>query len=91
MTAIEKVLLRKDAASLIVAIVLGTSVTYFLGGLVAPLAAYASFSDQYQGGGPPVADMIMQSAISFVLSLVALELLIRLVVLTRTRAYKKER
>lgn len=89
MTAIEKVLLRKDAASLVVAIVLGTSVSYFLGGLVAPLSAYITFSNEFRPGGPPIKEMILQSVISFVISIVILELLVRLVTLTRGRLYKK--
>lgn len=88
MTAIEKVLLRKDAAALIVAIVIGTSLTYFLGGLITPAVSLVTFSDQFQGPAP-VSDIMMQSAASFVLQLVALELLIRLVSLVRGRLYKK--
>lgn len=88
MTAIEKVLLRKDAASLIVAIVLAAATLFFLNGLVSPVTTYLSFSDQFQGG-PPIGDLLLQTVISFVAQLIALELLVRLVALTRGRLYKK--
>lgn len=88
MTAIEKVLLRKDVASLIVAIVLGTSVAFFLSSVTSPLAIYAGMPDGVEGG-PPVGDIVLQAVVSFVAQLVLLELLIRFVAVTRGRLYKK--
>ena len=89
MTAIEKVLLRKDISSLIVAIVAGTAVAYFLAGFTSVLASQLSFSDQFQGQNVPVGDVMLQSFISFALQVIALELLLRAVILARSFAYKK--
>lgn len=88
MTAIEKVLLRKDAASLIVAITLAMTVGFFVSTLTNPLAFYLTLSSHGQAG-PPVADTLLQAVVSFFAQLVALELLVRLVALTRGRLYKK--
>lgn len=89
MTAIEKVLLRKDAASLIVAIIVGTAVTYFLASLVTPLTTKINFSDQFQGSTFPAGDMVVQAVASFALQVVALELLLRGVIFVRAFVYKK--
>ncbi len=88
MTAIEKVLLRKDAASLVVAVTLAMTVGFFLSTLTNPLTFYVTLTNHGQAG-PPVGDMLLQSVISFVAQLVVLELLVRLVILTRGRLYKK--
>lgn len=89
MTAIEKVLLRKDAASLVVAIIVGTSVTYMFAGLIGPITSKISFSDQFQSGYIPLGDLAVQSVVSFALQVIALELLLRVVIFARTFAYKK--
>lgn len=87
MTAIEKVLLRKDIASLIVAIVVGSAVTYFLATLTSPLSMYIGFADT--PADPPLGRILLQSVASFALQVVALELLLRLVIAVRGHIYKK--
>ncbi len=89
MTAIEKVLLRKDIASIIVAIVVGSATTFFLAGLTGPIVSQISFSDQFQGQGVPMGDLTVQSTVSFLLQVIALELLLRIVIFVRRLAYKR--
>lgn len=89
MTAIEKVLLRKDTASLIVAIIVGAAVTFLLAGLTGPIATKLSLSDEFQSGAMPVGDLVFQSVVSFALQVIALELLLRGVIFARSLAYKK--
>lgn len=89
MTAIEKVLLRKDAASLIVAIITGTAVTFFLAGITGPLATTLSSTDQFQGGPISGGDLAFHAVVSFALQVIALELLLRSVIFARAYAYKK--
>lgn len=89
MTTIEKVLQRRDAASLIVAIIVGTSVAYLLAGITGPITSKINFSDQFQGGSIPAGDIAVQSLVSFAFQVIALELLLRGVILARAYAYKK--
>lgn len=91
MTAIEKVLLRKDISSIIVAIIVGTAVTFFLASVTGPLTTFISFNDQFQGNGVSAWDFALQGLVSFVLQVVALELLLRVVIFARAFAYKKNK
>lgn len=90
MTAIEKVLLRKDAASLVVAIALGTSVSYALAGLIGPLTMQINVftSSEFMSNNIPVGNIALQTAASFVLQIIALELLLRVVIFVRSKAYR---
>ncbi len=88
MTVIEQVLLRKDIAALIVAIVVGLATASFLGDITSPIVANfndaatfgeeASFMEKY---GQPV--------VAFALQVLALEALLRGVILARYHRYKK--
>lgn len=91
MTAIETVLLRKDIASLIVAIVAGTAVAFFLTAITTPLSLSLT-GDQgsfIPEGQDAFVSQYMQPIVSFALQLIALEILLRLVILVRQKLYKK--
>lgn len=78
---IVKVLKRKDAASLIVAIVVGLAVAQMLPAVTFHLANKIVGSDlPYGGSGASTTDLYLQPLISATLQLILLEILIRLYV-----------
>lgn len=90
MTAIETVLLRKDIASLIVAIVAGTAVAYFLTAVTTPLSLTLTGREGTfvpEGESSFITNYI-QPIVAFGLQLAALEGLLRLVIVVRQKLYK---
>jgi hypothetical protein len=90
MTAIEKVLLRKDISSLIVAVVTGVAVAFFLLGITGPLATELTASEKF-GGDPGFSALYIQPIVAFALQIVALELLLRAVIFARQLSYTKKK
>lgn len=96
---IVKVLKRKDAAALVVAVVLAMIVSKWLPGLVAELSnnlsgldnstyfSYATISDNVAGSGWQA--RYLQPAVSVLMQIIALELLIRLIVWLRPMFVRK--
>ena len=88
MTGTERVLQRKDASSLIVAIVLGFTTLQFIANITAPLSAKilgqdmglqsAAFKDQY-----------LAPLVALLLQVIAVEILVWLIVGIRSFAYAK--
>lgn len=89
MTAMEKVLLRKDIASVIVAVVAGIATVGFLGSVTTPFAELLSPLESTSSEG--LIEQIWAAIIAFALQLIALELLLRSVIMVRANLYKKVR
>lgn len=87
MSVIEKVLLRKDMAAVAVAIVVGFATVGLLSSLTSPIAG--SILDSYQGSDTSFKDTYLLPIFIFVLQVLALEGLLRLVILGR--AYNTSR
>lgn len=90
MTAIETVLLRKDIASLIVAIVAGMAVAYFLTAVTTPLSLTLTGREGafVPEGESSFTTNYVQPIVAFGLQLAALEGLLRLVIIVRQKLYK---
>lgn len=79
MTATEKVLQRKDASSLIVAIVLGFATLQFISTITSPLVAkILDENTQFQASG--FKDQYLAPLLALVLTAVAVELLVWVVI-----------
>lgn len=90
MTAIERVLLRKDIASLIVAIVAAMATANFLTLITMPVAFELTGVNNYSIAGENVfLTKYVQPVIAFALQVIALELLLRLVIFVRQQLYKQ--
>ena len=87
MLVMEKVLLRKDIGSLIVAIVAGIATVTFLASVVAPFALLLS---PIESPSPnTILDDVWLAVVNFALQLIALELLLRAVIVVRAGLYTK--
>lgn len=89
MTAIEKVLKRKDIASVVVAIVLGFAISNLLSMITLPLTTTLIQSDSYGSPTLTFTEQYTYPLVSFLLTIIALELLLRVVIFSRQVVYKK--
>ena len=83
MTALETVLLRKDIASLIVAIVAGLATAQFVTSITTPLVA--ELLDTIEQSTGSFKETYLFPTFLFAFQLLALELLLRLVILGRAK------
>lgn len=89
MTAIEKVLQRKDGATLVVGVVVALSVLQTLATITQPLSSKILGEDNQQLAGASFANLYGTPLLWFVLQVLALELLVWLVISVRSFAYAK--
>jgi hypothetical protein len=89
MTATEKVLMRKDGATLITAIVVATVFGQFLVTVAYSLSAEMMGKNIGQGIGPSAKDQYLMPLIALALELIAIELFIWLVIGIRALVYPK--
>jgi hypothetical protein len=88
MTGTEKVLERKDAASVLLAVVLGFITLQFVLAVTSPLTAkILGEGDSLQTVG--FKDQYLAPLVAFVLQLIAVEILVWVVVAIRSYAYPK--
>lgn len=87
MTVIEKVLLRKDIASIAVGVVVGFAAFGFVSSIASPIAG--SILDAYQGTESSFKNTYLLPFFVFALQLVVLEGLLRLVILGREYSTNK--
>ena len=88
MTGTEKVLQRKDASSLILAIILGFASLQFVAAVAAPITSKLLGEDgSLQAAG--FKDQYLAPLVALVLQIIAVELLVWIVVGIRSLAYAK--
>lgn len=89
MSAIEKILLRKDTSSVIVAIIVGLTTLQLVASLTGPLTIHLMGADPSLSQAEGFSNQYVAPVLAFVLQVIALELLLRLVIVVRHFAYNK--
>jgi len=87
MTGTEKVLQRKDASSVVLAIIVALTTLQFIGSVTAPLSAKILSSDAMQPSS--FKDQYLTPFVVWVLQLLAIEILVWVVAGLRSVAYAK--